>query len=236
MSSPIATWSSLSCARWRRRQRLCPSRTAATTRRTSRRSGWAASASTAVSGLSCRSRSASGGTTMRSTARATGDGLGPRHTAEQRLQVRGGRKILLLDRRQGALGEVRAAQPGAQVRLPLEEVRGRHQGEEAGVLVPPGRGDVPLGVEGGDGQGIGNGLGGHVPHGAACRTAPPADAEGDPGDAPGRGGSPGRPRGGRPAFGELSASRAGNRRRLGKLSQYRRVFVSCGPPGRTGVR
>src|SRR5580765_4074886 len=92
MSAPEATWSSLSLARWRSRQIAPPARVTATSSRTSWRSGWAASASTARRGSLGRSRSAAGGTTTRSTAMAhpmTLSGQAIRPSSDSRSEVFG---------------------------------------------------------------------------------------------------------------------------------------------------
>ena len=160
MSSPRATWSSRSWARWRSRQRLWPSRVTATSRRTSWRFGWAASASTADSAWTGRSRSASGGTTIRSTARAapttlSGQAIPP--SSDSRLEVRGRSSCSMALRAPSARSAPLSW--ASQVRLARDQVRGGDEGEEARVLVPARGRDVAFGVQGGDGQRVGDRLG-----------------------------------------------------------------------------
>ena len=107
-----------------------------------------------------RSRSASGG----HDDALDGQGGTRRRCRARRSRRAGSRgwrsgQVLLLDRAQRALGQVGAAHLGAQVRLALEQLGRGHEREQPRVLVPPGRGDVALGVEGGDGQRVGDGLG-----------------------------------------------------------------------------
>ena len=84
--------------------------------------------------------------------------LRPPHPAEERLQRGGPRQVLLLDRRQGAGCAVGGPGEGdGQLWLRLGEVGGVDQGEDPRVLVPAGGGDVPLRLEGGDGEGFGRG-------------------------------------------------------------------------------
>ena len=162
MSSPRATRSSLSWSRWRSRQRADPSRVTATSSRTSARPGCSATARSAV------------GVVLGQLALGLRghddplDGEGaPGHLRRARRSGRAGPR----GRRPRAAPPARrrsarpataswAAIPSARLRLAGEQVPGRHEGEQPHRLVPPGAGDVPLGVEGGEGERVGHGLGG----------------------------------------------------------------------------
>ena len=177
MSLPVATASSLSWSRWRSRQIDAPSRSTATRAgrpavrvggerrrpRPRRRAG--------------RSRSASGGTTIRSIAKAqpsTSSGQASRPSSVSRRARR--RQALLLDGGQGAVGEVGGSHLLAQLRLALEQVGRAHEREQPRRLVPAGGRDVPLGVEGGEGEGVDDGLRVTCP----CCRMPRAGSRADP--------------------------------------------------------
>jgi hypothetical protein len=82
--------------------------------------------------------------------RGAEDRVRPRDTAEQALEVRRARQVLLLDRAERSLRQVRSLALRPQVWLALHQVGRGDQGEQARVLVPAGRGHVAFGVEGGD--------------------------------------------------------------------------------------
>ncbi len=161
MSSPSATRSSLSWSRWRSRQRAAPSRVTATSSRTSARPGCSATARSAVGvvigqlalGLRGHHDPLDG-------EGAPGHLLRPGDPGQQVLQARGLRQLVLLHGAQRPGDGVVGGHPVGEVRFVREQVLRRHEGEQAHRLVPPRAGDVPLGVEGSEGEGVGHGLGG----------------------------------------------------------------------------
>ena len=95
-------------------------------------------------------------------------GVRPGDPPEERLQRRGLRQVLLLDRGERTGSAVGGVIEGVrETGLGLDERGGLDEREDPGVLVPPGRGDVPFRLECGDGQGLGggDGFGGRVRHG-----------------------------------------------------------------------
>ena len=86
--------------------------------------------------------------------------VGPGDPGEQLLQARGLGQVVLLDGAQRARDGVVGGHPLGEVGLVLEQLLGGHEGEQAHRLVPPAAGDVPLGVERGEGERVGHGLGG----------------------------------------------------------------------------
>ena len=128
-----------------------PSRSTATSSRTSCRSGCAARASTAASGslrqvpLGLRRHD------DRSTARAApSTSAGQASAPEQRLERRGRRQALLLDRGQVRPSARRRPQLGRAACGSLrDQAGGADEGEQPRRLVPADARDVPLGLQGG---------------------------------------------------------------------------------------
>ena len=92
---------------------------------------------------------------------APGDLLGPGDPGQQVLEARRPRGSSSCSTALSAPSTASwVARPVGELGLLGEELGRRDEGEQAHRLVPPGAGDVPLGVERGEGQGVGHGPGG----------------------------------------------------------------------------
>ena len=162
MSSPRATRSSLSWSRWRSRHRAAPSRVTATSRRTSARAGVVGDRRGArrrhPRAGPARHPAARRSARRRARSPRTWSGQAIRASRSSRPSASGSSSCSTALR--APVDGVVGGQPVGELGLVREQVGGRHEGEEPHRLVPPGPGDVPLGVEGGEGERVGHGAAG----------------------------------------------------------------------------